>query len=279
VPCSGFLVLWWNDVKFWNYSYQTLDRYRQAQFWLIHLGPFLFGAFLFLIAAAWWIRRHRRRAVRRAEHFHTGTGELPPDVDPSVSAALVLAVAAIGWGWWGAAPAILLGLTAVVRRACGCSTRLAWRGILAALVIALAAGLWASWRASVVGRFEEALGAFEQGIAAGQQDRLPEAKQHFERAIAACPQFGNAYQGLGLVYARSGDPEAAYRELSRAIERYPTEPRGSWGPDQDIVGAAYRNRAKVARQLGLTSQAESDEKEAAKFTPFLDIFGGWLHWW
>lgn len=178
-----------------------------------------------LTGAAMCFRRFRRRAIQRTEHFHTGTGAVPPYDDPTVIAALVLAGASIGWGWWGSVPAILLAAVAIVRRACGFSPRVTWRGVLVALVIAIPAALWASWRTSVVEQFEVALSAYEQGIAAEKENRLPAAQREFEAAIAAFPRFGHAYQGLGLVYARSNDTQAAYRELSNAIDRYPTESR------------------------------------------------------
>jgi tetratricopeptide (TPR) repeat protein len=279
VLCCVFLFLWLIDAWYWNYGYQTVESYHEARFSLTMFGPGLLGAFLMLTGTAMCLRRHRRRANQRTEHFHTGTGAVPPYDDPTVAAALVLSGASIGWGGWGSVPAILFVVVAIVRRTCGLSPRIAWRGVLVALVIAISAALWASWRTSVVDQFEVALGAYEQGIAAEKESRLPEAQHAFEAAIAAFPRFGHAYQGLGLVYARSNDAQAAYRELSNAIDRYPTEPRGLFDPDRDMVSAAYRNRAKVAEKLGQAAQAESDNKKASELTPFMDIFGGFFRWW
>ena len=43
--------------------------------------------------------------------------------------------------------------------------------------------------------------------------------------------------------------------------------------------AGYRNLAEVAAKLGLLDQAKLDEKTASDLTPFMNIFGGFFHWW
>ncbi len=47
----------------------------------------------------------------------------------------------------------------------------------------------------------------------------------------------------------------------------------------DQVVAAYRNRAQVARKLGRDDLAKADDQMVDRLTPFMNIFGGFFHWW
>jgi tetratricopeptide (TPR) repeat protein len=280
VLCLPFLFLWLADLCYWNYGYETVQRYRQARFWLTAVGPLLLGAWLSLSCAGFVFRRYRRRRLQRAEHFRTGTGVVPPRADTLVTAALVLAVASLGWGRWAGGLALLLAGIAVTRRAWGKAPRVVTRGVVVACVIACVGLLWAHWRFSMTSRFEVALHAYEQGVAAEQQDRLDEARNHFQAAIEAFPRYGHAYQRLGLIHVRQNDLPAAQRELSRAIDRYPSGSRGLFGPDGDMIAAAYRQRADVAKKLGQDALAESDNRKVEELTRFMaDLFAGILRWW
>jgi tetratricopeptide (TPR) repeat protein len=51
-----------------------------------------------------------------------------------------------------------------------------------------------------------------------QQERLPEARATFERAVAKFPSFRRAWRCLGLVHVRTGDFDATIRAFTRWIE-------------------------------------------------------------
>ena len=142
---SVFAVFWLIDLTYWNYSYATLQRVPRGAVLAHPPGPGLLGAFLLLVGASSVWRRYRRRVALRAEHFQTGTGTSPPAEDPFLSAALVLAGVSVGWGWWGAVPALVCVIIAIARRVGGFTQRLAWRWVAAASVVAASTGLWAFW--------------------------------------------------------------------------------------------------------------------------------------
>ena len=47
------------------------------------------------------------------------------------------------------------------------------------------------------------------------QGKLPEARQHLEKAIALYPRFDQAFNNLGVVLMQSGDPQAGKRAFER----------------------------------------------------------------
>jgi protein O-mannosyl-transferase len=51
--------------------------------------------------------------------------------------------------------------------------------------------------------------------------RLPEARTHYESALSLQPDLPEALNGLGVVYAKTGDIERAIQELQRAIKSRP----------------------------------------------------------
>ena len=55
-----------------------------------------------------------------------------------------------------------------------------------------------------------------------RQDRIEDARQHFEKAIEIDPTFEyRKFTGLAKIYIREGDYERAETLLKRALKNYP----------------------------------------------------------
>jgi tetratricopeptide (TPR) repeat protein len=279
VLSSPFLVFWLWDAWYWSYGYDTAARYCQACWWLTEFGPALLGLFLLLMAAGFGYRRYRRTATLRAVHYQTGQGELPPAEDRWLLAARLLTWTSIGWGWWTGVMAILALCGGVARTMRSRPQRQDWRTILFVITVSTLASAWGLWRGSVTNHLATALSENDAGRAALEQEHYAEAQAHFESAIDEFPRLGHSYEGLGLMYAHQRQNEAAYRELSRAVNHYATGDRGLFGPAKDHIVTTYRYRAQVARAMGQVDAAAADEKTAGTLTPFMDIFGGLLRFW
>ena len=59
---------------------------------------------------------------------------------------------------------------------------------------------------------------FQKGKDAEEQKNWPEAKKHFEAAVAIYPNYDLAYNGLGQALANSGDAVAARAAFEKAVE-------------------------------------------------------------
>jgi|HubBroStandDraft_6_1064221.scaffolds.fasta_scaffold16294_3 hypothetical protein len=75
---------------------------------------------------------------------------------------------------------------------------------------------------------------FQKGKEAEEQKNWPEAKKHFEAAVAIYPEYDLAYNGLGQALASSGDAVAARAAFEKAIQI------------NDSFGAAFRNLARLS---------------------------------
>ena len=131
----------------------------------------------------------------------------------------------------------------------------------------------------MLNQLEKCLGYYEQGISQFESNRLDQAEVSYLLAIQTFPRCGHAYQGLAGVYVKRHELERADRELTRAINVYPTDRRGYFEPDRKRVADAYRKRASVRRELGQAELAEQDTNAASDIDPWLEIFEGLLRVW
>lgn len=67
--------------------------------------------------------------------------------------------------------------------------------------------------------------AFEEGLALIEIDRLSGARAAWERALASHPRSAPLHFNLAAVCEALGDPRAAERHYSRAVDLAPSEPR------------------------------------------------------
>jgi len=94
------------------------------------------------------------------------------------------------------------------------------------------------------------------GWLAGNRGELELARRHLLRAVEIDDDYAMAWNNLGVVADRSGDPELAVRAYSEASRLYPNE------------SILHSNRAAALRRLG-----RLDESEAA-FLRALELDGG-----
>ena len=74
---------------------------------------------------------------------------------------------------------------------------------------------------------------FEKGAEAFKRSDLDQARQQFDKAIAAYPNYASAYNLLGMTYMRQGAAQAAQQAFEKAIEL------------NDRFAMAYTNLAKL----------------------------------
>jgi tetratricopeptide (TPR) repeat protein len=280
ILCSPFAVLWLLDVWYWNYGYETVNRFLSARWVLETIGPFALGCSLLVWTYALELRRYRLYLFRRTDFFRTGSGKLPRRPNLTLSIAFVLAVSSIGFGAWSAVPAAVLAAASLLPWSWQPRPNKRTIGIVAIVWCLSACSIgWTMWRSRVFDQFELCLEAYERGVNNLEADNLETASKLFDEAIGIIPEYGHAYQGLATVAAKRNDWEAAVDALTRAIEYYPSNSRGVFDPDQEKVAQAYENRAKLRRYLGQDELAEADQEQAGAVDPWLDLFGGLFRVW
>jgi len=77
---------------------------------------------------------------------------------------------------------------------------------------------------------------YERGNKALEDKKLPEAKDHFERAVALYPQYDVAYNGLGATLLQLGDVPGGQQAFEKSIQV------------NDKFAGGYRNLALIAAQ-------------------------------
>ena len=80
---------------------------------------------------------------------------------------------------------------------------------------------------------------YNYGVALLNTRNVPEARRHLERAVELSPNADHVLYALGLARALSGDVNAAYESLKRAIE---LEPRNRIIARQDADFAPLANQ-------------------------------------
>lgn len=92
-----------------------------------------------------------------------------------------------------------------------------------------------------------------------QQDRMPEARAQYQRAVDKFPSFRRAWRNLGLIDVRTGDYDHAIRAFTRMIEL-----GGGDSYAYGLLGAAYAAKgdyqpAEAAYRNALLLQPDSTE--------------------
>lgn len=91
-----------------------------------------------------------------------------------------------------------------------------------------------------------------RAVEAFAADREDEAIELFERAIAVCPNFADAYEGLGVILGRHGRHEEAIELMRRLLEVDP------------MSVMAHTNLSLYYNQQGRIEEAEREAAEAAR---------------
>ncbi len=91
-------------------------------------------------------------------------------------------------------------------------------------------GLVSATALKVPGKAEK---EYDRGAKALTENKLDEARDHFEKAVAIYPQYDAAYNGLGVTLMKSGQPEKGRAAFEKAIEV------------NDKFAAAYVNLARI----------------------------------
>jgi len=84
--------------------------------------------------------------------------------------------------------------------------------------------------------------AFEDGLKALHEGRLPEAEKIFLALSKAHPELGGPHANLGIVYRQGGHIEQAVAELELAVKCNPQQPV-YWNQ----LGIAYRQQGQFAK--------------------------------
>lgn len=92
-----------------------------------------------------------------------------------------------------------------------------------------------------------------------QQDRLPEARENYEKAVAKFPSFRRAWRNLGLIHAKAGAFDDAIRAFTRMIEL-----GGGDSYSYGLLGFAYGSKldfqaAEAAYRSALLLQPDNTE--------------------
>ena len=120
------------------------------------------------------------------------------------------------------------------------------RGLIAVQRNDLTAAEESFLRASALGRRSRAQARLDVGTELAAQGRMEEARQWFEKAVAADPDHGYAHYNLGLACSRAGDDEAARASYELATHLEPGMAE-AW----NNLGAIYLRQG----QPGLAEQA------------------------
>jgi tetratricopeptide (TPR) repeat protein len=93
------------------------------------------------------------------------------------------------------------------------------------------------------------------GSALFDKGNVPEAIAHFDQSIRINPEFADAYNHRGIVYAKTGDRQRALDNFNTAIRIKPGNPD------------AYRNRATLYGEMGEYHSAIEDLNKAIEIKP------------
>jgi len=96
---------------------------------------------------------------------------------------------------------------------------------------------------------------FDKGNQALTDGKLPEARKHFEAAIALYPQYDTAYNNLGVTLMKSGDAVAGKQAFEKALAV------------NDKFARAYVNLARIAMQEKSYAEASALLKKAISSEP------------
>lgn len=96
---------------------------------------------------------------------------------------------------------------------------------------------------------------FDKGIACLNQNDLPEAKKHFEKAVQIYPQYAGAYNNLGIVAIKSRDLQTARSDFQQAVQI------------NDHYATAYTNLARLSLADRKYPQAEQELGKALGSAP------------
>jgi predicted Zn-dependent protease len=110
-----------------------------------------------------------------------------------------------------------------------------------------------------------------RGFVAAGQDRITEALDWFERAIAADGALGNAWLGRGLCRIRRGEREAGRQDLQTAAA---LEPRRALL--RSYLGKAFAHegaRSLAEKELGLAKKLDPNDPTAWLYSALLDQQG------
>jgi len=136
-------------------------------------------------------------------------------------------------------------------------------GTLAVAVLAVLSwrqtGFWRDsltlWSGAVEGAPYSSTAHNNLGQALAAAGRLPEAADHFRRALELQPRHANAYYNLGQALQRQGLTEAAAAEFRRALEREPA------------LAAAHNSLANCYATLGRPDAAIEHYRLALRYQP------------
>ncbi|RJL32492.1 tetratricopeptide repeat protein [Bailinhaonella thermotolerans] len=121
-------------------------------------------------------------------------------------------------------------------------------GLLAAL------GQYGRARADVARAPEDPYLLCVLGQVEAAEGRPGEAREAYDRAIAADPRLADAWAGRGVLAFENGDAESALADLTRAVEL---------GESAELLF----NRSVALRALGRTAEARADLARAAELAP------------
>lgn len=97
---------------------------------------------------------------------------------------------------------------------------------------------------------------FMLGTVRLQMNQLPGAIESYQEAIRKFPNFMRAYKNLGMVYAQSGDFEAAAKMLVKGLEL-----GGGDGLSYGLLGYSYLNQERYASALNAYNLAMTFEPQ------------------
>ncbi len=96
---------------------------------------------------------------------------------------------------------------------------------------------------------------FMLGVLAVLQDALPDAKEHFERALAREPQNAHYLLHYGVLLSRLNDNDAALAQMRKAEQLDPANP------------LTHFNLGRLYRELGQLDDARHELQEAIRLRP------------
>ena len=122
---------------------------------------------------------------------------------------------------------------------------------------------WSFYDGFVRSRTAEAI-ALEAAHKAFADGSYASAREGYEEILAQHPGNLDARRGLARTLMQLGEPEAALRQFSQAIDAAPE------------FGATYANRGILYDRMGRYERAISDYRRALELDPSLDDGPGWL---
>lgn len=111
-------------------------------------------------------------------------------------------------------------------------------------------------------RSPAAQAAFDEGLHAAKTAKYQDARKLFDQAIAADPEFADAYRERGWIHGVLGTLDSAFTDLARAIKLAPKDARNYWTRAWVRINWEKDNTKAVE---DLTSAIELDPKTAQFF--------------